>query len=86
MNQCCNPCDFNAAIADLKNQLRVYKTKLSGTSFFIPQYIHKLVFIKGYLILNPFGEEVVIEFKILMDQSVQIFSNVSLDNHTLLLY
>lgn len=76
-------------IDNLQSQLYglVYKMVLPDKlMYLLPQSKHKLTRIKGYTLLNPNGEEVEISFKLFPDKSVQIESNISLFNSTLILF
>jgi hypothetical protein len=81
-----DPCVILGRLNSIDKQLTVYKITLSGYSFFIPANNHNIPIVKGYLVLDPTGEEVEIEFKLFSDQSIQLTSNVLLDGHILILY
>jgi len=84
----CKLKDLENDIADIQKQLyqNYYTTKLYGYSYYIPKTKHKLPFIKGILVLKPTGEVVSVAEKIFSDWSIQLDSNILLDNHTLILY
>ena len=89
MNQCCDNNKIEQlwlVVKALQLTLTVYNTTLFGYSLFIPKNTHKLNFVRGYLCLDPTGNSVKIEFDVLSDQSIQINSNILLDNHKLIIF
>lgn len=82
----CDICSIDSKINAINRRLTVYKIALTGFSVFIPPYKHQVPIITSYLVYNnTYGNVVDIAFRIFPDQSVQIDSNIVLDNHTLLL-
>jgi hypothetical protein len=82
-------CDLEQENANLKAQLyrqSPYKIALNGCSVFIPQSKHKLGSIKSYLVKDSDGNVVEVAVKIFSDNSVQIDSNLTMDNLTLILF
>lgn len=67
--------------------LQSYKVKLPDAfTYTVNSTKHKMKNIRGYLMLSPLGEEVIVSFKVLSDKSVKIDSNINLLNSTLILF
>lgn len=82
----CRPDLNNDPLTFLREQLRVYNTTLSGFSVYIPFYVHKISLIKGYQVVDPFGQEVEILFTRKPEKAIQIDSNIALDGHHLIMF
>lgn len=63
-----------------------FKKKLSGFSEIILQSKHNLFFIKDVIVRNPQGVTVWIKTIVYDNKNVEVRSNVSLDNHTIIIF
>jgi hypothetical protein len=82
----CNPGCNNDPTNWLREQLRVYNATLSGFSVSIPFHVYKIPIVKGYQVIDPFGNEVEVQFTRGPVKTIIINSNISLNNHHLILY
>ena len=63
-----------------------YKTPLSGTSFNIPAFKHKLKFVTGYFVYDAAGEGVELNVIINTDMSVIVNSNIDMTGLTIIIF
>lgn len=85
-NNYCDCCGLEGKVNGILNRIAIWKQFLTGLLVFIPANIHNIPYVQGYLVTDPSGNEVQINFKLFGDQSIQISSNVPLDGHLLILY
>lgn len=78
---------LNELQAQIYNINKIYKTPISGFSYTITPATHGLTLgVRGYLLLDPQGNSVIIAFRVLQDGTVTINSTIDLTGDILYLY
>jgi hypothetical protein len=86
-----NECQVIERLTELQKQIyginKIYKTPVTGFSVTITPAIHQLTFgVRGYLLLDPQGNSIMISFRVLPDGTVTIGSTIDLTGDILYLY
>jgi hypothetical protein len=83
-------CDLINRVNELQEQFykcgAVYRSPVSGLQFIVRPDQHKILLIRGYLLLDKDGNSVYIHLRIFPNQMVEIDSNVDMTGLTLYLF
>jgi hypothetical protein len=86
-NDCC---ELIERINDLQKQIYksayAYKQQMSGLQVIIRPDQHKILLIRGYLLLDSQGNSVYVHFRVFPNQMVEIDSNSDMTGLTLYLF
>lgn len=89
-NNCNDCCGLTQRVNELQAQLYqllyAYKQPVSGYDVIIRPDQHKILLVRGYLLLDSQGDSIEIHFKVYSNQMVEITSNIDMTGLTLYLY